>query len=224
MDSTKTKSKLAVIIPTFNLLDILKELIKSVVDYTNGDYQIYVIENGQKEETIKWLKSQENIKAILNDDNGGTARSWNAGIDEGLKDGCTHFALLSDDITISDGWWDACLKEFDSGSHVVSAYDKNQHPHVVFLGWFFLIDKEALDKIGYVDEQFYPFLFEDLDYSQRLVESGLKYSKADTKVVHLGSLTIGGQFNKKSPRNYHRIYRDNKQRFREKYPYLKFRM
>ena len=61
MDSTKTKSKLAVIIPTFNLLDILKELIKSVVDYTNGDYQIYVMRMDRKKKQLNGL----NLRKIL---------------------------------------------------------------------------------------------------------------------------------------------------------------
>ena len=214
--------KLAVIIPTFDLLDILKDLIKNIVNYTTGNYQIYVVENGQKEATIEWLKTQNNIKSILNDCNAGTSRSWNAGIKEALKDNCTHFALLSDDIQLSSGWWDACKKEFESGSHLVSV--EAGLKNTIFSGWFFIIDKEALDKVGYLDEQFWPFYFEDLDYSQRFAQSGLKYSMADTKVVHLGSLTNIGHFQKKHPDFFMKVYRSNKKKFRRKYPNLKFKM
>lgn len=99
------ETKLAVIIPTVDLLDMLKVLVKNVFDYTVGDYRVYVVENGQKEKTIEWLKTQ-NVKSILNETNKGLSAAWNAGIREGLKDGCTHFALLSDDTELPPNWWD----------------------------------------------------------------------------------------------------------------------
>jgi GT2 family glycosyltransferase len=217
------ETKLAVIIPTVDLLDMLKVLVKNVFDYTSGDYQVYVIENGQKEETIKWLKTQ-NVKAILNETNKGLSPAWNAGIREALKDKCTHFALLSDDIELSEHWWDGCKKEFKKGSHLVSVESPFRHAHCIYSGWFYIIDKEVLDKVGYMDEQFSPFYFEDLDYSQRFVESGLKYSYADFEVVHHDSATIIGKIKKNDPEFYFDVYRRNKRKFRAKYPNLTFRM
>lgn len=217
------ETKLAVIIPTVDLLDMLKVLVKNIIDYTSGNYQIYVIENGQKEETVRWLKTQK-VKAILNDTNKGLSAAWNAGIREGLKDNCTHFALLSDDTELSKDWWGVCKKEFENGSHLVSVESPLRHAHCIYSGWFYIIDKEALDKVGYMDEQFSPFYFEDLDYSQRFVKSGLKYSYADIKVIHHDSATIIGKIKKNNPEFYFEVYRRNKRKFRVKYPDLTFRM
>ncbi len=214
-------TKLGIIILTVDLLDMLKVVVKNIFDYTTGDYQVYVVENGQKEATIEWLKTQ-NVKTILHDVNKGTTVSWNAGMREAVKDGCTHFALLSDDTELPPHWWDVCKKEFENGSHLVSV-DAGL-PNIIFSGWFFIIDKEALDKVGYLDEQFTPFYFEDLDYSQRFQRSGLKHSMADIKVIHHGSATILGIFKKDTPDYFWKVYRANKRKFKNKYPELRFRM
>jgi O-antigen biosynthesis protein len=215
------KIKLGIIILTLDLLPMLQSLVKSIFEYTTGDFQIYIVENGQKKETIKWLKTQ-NVKTILHETNKGITPSWNDGLKAAVVDDCTHFAILEDDIEISPGWWDACKKEFENGSHLVSVDAGLKH--IIFSGWFFIIDKEALDKIGYMDEQFVPFYFEDLDYSQRFEQSGLKYSMANTKVIHHGSMTIVKNIQKNNPTYFTKVYRANKKRFRAKYPHLTFRM
>lgn len=213
--------KLGCIILTYNRLDMLQVLVRQTLEYTSGDFQIYVVENGQQTATIEWLKTQP-VKAILNESNLGISASWNIGIREALKDGCTHFAHLSDDIELAAGWWDACREEFEKGSHLVSVNANLRH--IIFSGWFLVIDREALDKVGYWDEQFRPFYFEDLDYSERFKASGLKHSFADIEVIHHGSATIIGLFREKHSDFFWKTYRKNKRRFRAKYPHLKFRM
>jgi len=213
--------KLGIIILTVDLLPMLKILIQNVFDYTSGDYVVYVVENGQKQATIDWLKTQK-VKSILNETNKGISASWNMGIREALKDNCTHFALLSDDTELPPHWWDVCRKEFENGSHLVSIDAGLKH--IIYSGWFYVIDKEALDKVGYMDEQFFPFYFEDLDYSQRFEQSGLKHSMADIKIVHKGSATILGNIKKNNPAYFQEVYRRNKAKFRAKYPHLKFKM
>lgn len=218
--STGSDIKLGCVIVTYDHLDMLKGLVKNIFDYTTGDYQIYVVENGQKAETIEWLATQ-NIKAILNEKNRGTSASWNMGIREAIKDGCTHFAILSDDTSLPPGWWNACLKEFKEGSHLVSV-DAGL-PNIIFSGWFLVIDQEAVDAVGLFDEQFF-FYFEDLDLSQRYKKSGLKYSFVDIDVPHYDSATILGIFQKNKPDFFRKVYKDSKRKFRAKYPHLKFRM
>jgi len=212
--------KLGIVILTYDLLVMLKVLLQNIFDYTTGDYQVYVVENGQKEETIEWLKTQ-NVKTILNDVNRGTAASWNAGMREAVKDGCTHFAILSDDTELPPHWWDVCKNEFEQGSHLVSV-DAGLS-NIIFSGWFLVVDLEVLYKVGYWDEQFF-FYFEDLDYSQRIERSGLKYSMVPLKIIHHDSATIVGNFKKNNPDFFTKVYRDSKRKFKTKYPELRFRM
>jgi len=214
------ETKLGIVVLTYDLLDRLKVLMEQIFDYTTGDYIVYVVENGQKEETIEWLKTQ-NIQLILNETNSGTSASWNMGMRQALGDGCTHFAIFSDDIEIPSYWWDVCKNEFENGSHLVSINDGLRH--IIFSGWFLIVDKEFLEKVGYFDEQFF-FYFEDLDLSQRLSQSGLKYSIIRLNIIHHDSATIVGNFKKKKPDFFRKVYRDSRRKFRVKYPHLKFRM
>ena len=214
------ETKLGCILPTYDLLDRLKVLIKQIFDYTSGDFIVYVVENGQKEETVEWLKTQ-NVKLILNEVNKGTSASWNMGMVQALEDGCTHFAILSDDTELPPKWWDICKKQFENGSHLVSINDGLKH--IIFSGWFLVVDKRFLEVVGFFDEQFF-FYFEDLDLSQRLSQSGLKYSIIKLNVIHHDSATIVGNFKKKKNKFFMTVYRDSRRKFRAKYPHLKFRM
>lgn len=212
--------KLGIVIPTFDLLDRLKVLLGNVFDYTTGDYVVYVVENGQKAETLEWLQTQD-VKVIPNRINRGTSASWNQGMKRAILDGCTHFAILSDDTELPPNWWDVCKAEFENGSHLVSV-DAGLS-NIIFSGWFLVVDLELVEKVGYWDEQFF-FYFEDLDYSQRVEKSGLRYSMAPINVIHHDSATIRGQFEKDKPDFFRSVYKDSKGKFRAKYPHLKFRM
>lgn len=48
---------LAILIPTYDNLEGLKTLVEQIYKYTQ-DFKLYVIEDGQKEETINWMKTQ----------------------------------------------------------------------------------------------------------------------------------------------------------------------
>lgn len=218
--SMDSRVKLGCIVVTYDLLPRLKALLRNIFEYTTGAYAVYVVENGQKAETIGWLKTQP-VKLILNEVNRGTSASWNMGVARAMMDGCTHFAILSDDTSLPPRWWDACLDEFRNGSHLVSV-DAGL-PNILFSGWFLVVDREFIDKVGLFDEQFF-FYFEDLDLSQRLEQSGLKHSFVDLDIPHYGSATIIGNFEKNKPDFFRQVYKDSKRKFRAKYPHLKFRM
>ena len=52
------------------------------------------------------------------------------------------------------------------------------------VGASFLMTRNALDKVGMLDEKYY-FYFEDIDYCRRVRRAGLKvYYLPDSKVIH----------------------------------------
>lgn len=186
--------KLGIIIPTYNSLDTLKVLVKNIRDYTE-DYNLYVIEDGQRKMTINWLKKQKDIKSIFNEENKGVAVSWNIGLKAAEKDGCTHFAVFNDDIEIPAGWWDLCQTGFDrDGVHMV-CQRKGLKP--IMTGYFFIIDQFCLDNVGYFDENIRPFMVEDIDYEIRYKDKGYKIAMANIGVFHHQSRTINKLLNKK---------------------------
>jgi len=187
---------LGIIIPTYDSLDTLKVLIKNIFDYTGGEYQIYVVEDGQKQETIDYLKTQK-VKAIFHQENKGVAPSWNDGLREAIKDNCDYFAFFNDDIELPPNWWDACQKEFSkmyagqtSPTHAVclAEFVNNTIP---LTGWFFILDKYCVDEVGFFDEQFVPYCAEDEDYYFRMEKKGICLCRIENlNVFHHGSHTL----------------------------------
>jgi len=198
--------KLGIIIPTYNSLNTLKVLVKNILDYTQEDFIIYVVEDGQRKETIGWLKTQ-NIKKILHKKNKGVAISWNDGIKRAKKDGCTHFAIFNDDIELPEGWWEECRDLFYKNANLVTL--PHSVANIVISGWFFIIDRKCIERVGYFDEQFSPCFFEDLDYKYRCSINGIRTGIVNIDVYHHGGTTTYGELkessNKSFNNNYHKF-------------------
>lgn len=168
---------------------------------------VYVIEDGQNKETISWLKRNEWITTIYHQENKGVAPSWNDGIRMALNHNCTHLAFINDDIELCPGWGGVCNLHVD----MISLAQPSPYP---LTGWFFILTKKCIDRVGLFDEQFAPFCGEDDDYWFRFRYSGLKYARVDLDIKHQGSGTISKIDRKK----YKEIRRANWQRLRDKYP------
>lgn len=84
------------------------------------------------------------------------------------------------------------------GQYHLTYLDKNKtHPIDVLSGAFMLLRKEALDKIGLLDETFFMY-GEDIDLSYRITKGGFKnYYFADSSIIH-----YKGESTKKSSVNY----------------------
>lgn len=84
------------------------------------------------------------------------------------------------------------------GKYHCGHLDKNKtHEIEILSGAFMLMRKEALDKVGLLDEDFFMY-GEDIDLSYRLIKGGYKnYYFADTRIIH-----YKGESTKKSSVNY----------------------
>lgn len=84
------------------------------------------------------------------------------------------------------------------GRYHLSFLDKNEtHEIEILSGAFMLMRKEALDKVGFLDEDFFMY-GEDIDLSYRIVLGGYKnYYYPDTRIIH-----YKGESTKKSSVNY----------------------
>lgn len=205
--------KLGIIIPTYNSLGTLKKLVESIYAYTNGEFQLIIVEDGQYAPTIEYLQAlpYKNLTVIFHETNKGVCPSWNDGIKEAERQNCTHFAVINDDVELPPDWWDECQKLFTPNVHVV--HQRFEY----FSGWFFILDKYCIDRIGYFDEQFAPFYGEDTDYQFRLEDAGMKMAQTDIDIRHVGSATLENVLKEKS--DYFRSMKMQAwQRLRKKYP------
>jgi GT2 family glycosyltransferase len=84
------------------------------------------------------------------------------------------------------------------GKYHCGNLDKNKNHEIEILsGAFMLMRKEALDKVGLLDEDFFMY-GEDIDLSYRLIKRGYKnYYFSDTRIIH-----YKGESTKKSSVNY----------------------
>ena len=84
------------------------------------------------------------------------------------------------------------------GKYHLTYLDKDQNHEVEILsGAFMLMRKEALDKVGLLDEDYFMY-GEDIDLSYRLIKGGYKnYYFAQTRIIH-----YKGESTKKSSVNY----------------------
>lgn len=212
--------KLGIIIPTYDSLDTLKVLLGNICDYTDREYMVYIIEDGQKQETIDWLKEQKDISVIYHEKNKGVSPSWNDGLRQAQKDNCTHFAFINDDVEVPQNWWSDCRKVFEDYPIHLLSLDCSRMPlqykfdssHIS--GWFFIIDRVCVEKVGYFDEQFAPFCAEDDDYFERYKKTDLKRGMVDIKIFHHGSNTL----KKLDPKAFWKVKQENWHKFRAKYP------
>ncbi|MEM9718639.1 MAG: glycosyltransferase [Bacteroidota bacterium] len=85
--------------------------------------------------------------------------------------------------------------------HLTYLNKEQNHPIEILSGAFMFMNKQALDKIGYLDESYFMY-GEDIDLSYRFLLGGYQnYYLADTKILH-----YKGESTKKGSLNYVKIF------------------
>ncbi|MFK7926362.1 MAG: glycosyltransferase [Bacteroidia bacterium] len=88
------------------------------------------------------------------------------------------------------------------GQYHLTYLDKEEnHPIEILSGAFMFMRSEALEKIGYLDEDFFMY-GEDIDLSYRFIKEGYQnYYLSDTQIIH-----YKGESTKKGSLNYVRVF------------------
>lgn len=128
--------------------------------------------------------------------NRGVAKAWNEGIKEAVAGGCSHIAVVNDDVVFDRP--DTLLilaNTLDANPHIdlltptntredVSGFDN--HPDFSA----FMISPQFVNKFGWFDENIYPAYFEDNDMAYRVtLGGGVWRNIRDIKMLHRGSQT-----------------------------------
>ena len=135
---------------------------------------------------------------LLNDDTEMTSKNWMSRIVEvGEKDktiGIMGLKIIYPDGSLQNiggylkGW--EIVKELDGERKKPFEVD-----HV--MGAFMMIKKELIKRIGFLDENYSPYLLEDTDYCLQAKKSGFKIvSVPDVKVIHKKGKSIDSLKNK----------------------------
>lgn len=207
--------KTSIIILTYNKFDYTKQCIESIRQYTDrGSYEIIVVDNASTDETVEWLKQQEDIKLILNEVNNGFPKGCNQGIEISTGD---SILLLNNDTVVTKNWLTNltnCLysdesigavgpvtnsaayymaipveyqtiEEMYKFAEVYNQADSSKwEERLKLIGFCMLIKRTVVNEIGLLDENFTPGNFEDDDYSIRVRKAGYKLQICKDTFIH----------------------------------------
>ena len=92
--------KTAIVILSYNLLDYTKQCIESIRKSTlESSREIIIIDNASSDGSVEWLKTQKDIKLVLNTENKGFPAGCNQGIKEADSD--SDIFLLNNDTILT---------------------------------------------------------------------------------------------------------------------------
>lgn len=95
----------SIIILTYNNLKFNQICLDSIRKYTiSNTYEIIVVDNKSTDGTREWLKEQNDIKLILNDENVGFPKGCNLGVGVSEKD--NDILFLNNDTIVTPRWLD----------------------------------------------------------------------------------------------------------------------
>lgn len=207
--------KTSIVILTFNQLEYTKKCIDSIRQYTKkNEYELIIVDNNSTDETVSWLKEQQDIKAIYNKENVGFPEGCNQGIAISTGD---NILLLNNDVIVTSRWLDNLVQCLYSDSKIgavgpitnnASNYQaicvkyqsetemqlfaettnrfnpKVWEERLKLVGFCLLIKKRVLDQVGLLDEQFSPGNYEDDDLSYRIRLAGFRLILCKDTFIH----------------------------------------
>lgn len=117
--------KISVIIAAYNAALYLEETLESVLNQTIDDYEVIVVNDGSRDNTLDILREYEkkySILKIIDKENGGPSSARNAGLD--IAQGEYIFFFDADDIlelTALEGMYDTAVSQ--KAQLVIAGYD-----------------------------------------------------------------------------------------------------
>jgi GT2 family glycosyltransferase len=176
-------------VPVLNRGDLAARMMSSVdvpVD------EALVILNGESEQTREQLAGRD-VSFIDPGFNLGVAASWNFIIR--ARPAANWWLIVNADITFGDG----------DLERLVDAMDK-PGPRVACLYQFgaFGINADAVDTVGWFDENFFPIYFEDNDYRRRCYLADVPVVNLISRTAHDNSSTIASGYAKHNERTFPR--------------------
>lgn len=185
------KPLISIITPAYNSSKTIKETIESVLNQSFTDFELIIIDDGSKDNTVEIVKSIDDPRIILlTKENGGASSARNMGIKQAKADIIVF--IDADDLWLKDRLkldYETFLNsEYEEKALLGSYYminEKNEITHLSpvynsngiiwpeqkFAPQFFNLDtlmlnKSILEKIGYFRTDYY--YHEDYDFAVRV--------------------------------------------------------
>ena len=158
--------------------EVVLECIQSVRDHSSN-YELIIVDDGSPLDTSFLRRYADTY--IRHKKPIGIARGWNNGLKVSRG---KYKVIINDDIVAKPGWLECMVKALNEvESSLVSApavqhmangvgVEESHENKVWFPGSCFMLTEETINKVGYFDEQFLPFNYEDVDYWTRVYKAG----------------------------------------------------
>ncbi|ADR21817.1 hypothetical protein MATR_05500 [Marivirga tractuosa] len=101
----------SIVIPTWNNWDILKNCIKAIRNHSNLNHQIIVFINEGKDDTLEWVKSQNDLDYVFSPTNVGSCYALNSCRNLFEAD---YMLYLNDDMYVLPEWDKVLYEEINS--------------------------------------------------------------------------------------------------------------
>ena len=117
-----TKSKVSIIIPHYNGIEVLSECLDSLFQSTYRNMEVIVVDNGSSDDSVDWLKiNHSQVIVIENDKNLGYAGGCNAGA---LVASGEYLLFLNNDTIHSPDFVELLADFLDLNSKVAAVQPK----------------------------------------------------------------------------------------------------
>ena len=103
-------SKVAVIIVNWKKYDITSSCIESILNSTNSNFKIILVDNESDNKKVKNFKYRNEIEIIQNKKNEGFSKANNIGIDYALKNNFDYTILINNDTIVEKNLIEVLLK------------------------------------------------------------------------------------------------------------------
>jgi GT2 family glycosyltransferase len=216
----------SVIIINWNGIELTKQCILALQKNTLLPFEVIVVDNGSGKSDKAALRKMRRTglidKLIENCCNKGFAGANNQGMRNAKGD---YLFLLNNDTIVKKNWLKELIRvaESDEKIGIVGPHlPESEKSEVVYGGGYisvsgiathsfdpregeteqvggaaFLIKRSVFEKIGELDEKFYPIYFEESDYCARARKAGFKvFFAPKSTIIHFGSRVTSKQPNK----------------------------
>lgn len=195
---------ISIIIPAFNQLAYTRQCLASILENTEGEYRLILVDNGSTEAVSDFFKAIPGAVALRSETNLGFA----GGVNLGLAVAEGHVVLLNNDTLVPRGWLDGLraalesapdigmvgpMSNYVSGSQLIPELrfeslddinifaDARRSTHggkirdvARLVGFCLMIRDQVVANVGPFDEAFGLGNFEDDDYCVRVLRAGYR--------------------------------------------------
>ena len=192
--------KLGIIVLAYNALEYTQRAIKSILQHTDTDFTVYLVDNASTDATPEWASNVDpRVRLLRSEENLGVSGGRNVGIAAALADNVDRIVFLDNDVEVYSGWWQPFAAALDANPGAAIAGERGVRLHFhadgrneesltgpgpleadMVVGFCMFMSADAVRQIGRFDENLGLFWHDDDDYCLRAKRLGFG-------VLHVGS-------------------------------------